>query len=389
MTQPAQQAAASSSWFSKTFLAISFAAFIALAPAPVFAQHGGGGGGGGGSHGGGGGGSHASSGGGGHASTGSSHTGSGSHPTSANTGGNPANPNGGGHWWNPFHSNSGNSEAKSGTNSGARGTSDGNTRFAATNNVWQDPPANNTRATTNYYAAANRSAASSTAKPVRNTFANNPRAAGISQNVFHRHIYYPYYPYGFYPYSYGFGFGYGFGCDPLWGCPPGFGYGFGYGLGYGAGFGYGGGDFGYYSGAPDYSGSDMNFNATTPSSSPEDLGTPEGNAGDWQDVPVDNSQQNNANARPYVVLILRDGSSYAVSDYWLAGGKLHYVTSYGGENSIDANQLDLQRTVNENALRGVTFTLRPAPAANGPTDQQNPRPSSPANSPSTPAPNPQ
>jgi len=390
MTQPAQQPAAFSSWFSKSFLAISFAAFLALAPSPIFAQHGGGGGGGGGSHGGGGGGggSHSSGGGGGHASTGSSHAGSGgSHPTSAGSGGNASNPDGGGHWWNPFHGSSGSAEAKSGTNSGAKGTNDGTTRFAAANNVWQDPPASNTRATTNHYVAANRSTASSTVKPVRNTFANNPRATAISQNILRRHpiIYYPYYPYGFSPFWYGYGFG--FGCDPLWGCPPGFGYGFGF--GYGAGFGYGGGDLGYYSGGADYGGSDLNFNATTPSSSPDDMGSPEGNAGDWQDAPVDNSQSNNANAQPYAVLILRDGSSYAVSDYWLAGGKLHYVTSYGGENSIDANQLDLQRTVNENALRGITFTLRPTPAANAPADEQNPQAAPPANNQSAPAPSPQ
>jgi hypothetical protein len=386
MTQPAQQPTASSSWFSKVFLAISFAAFLALAPTPLFAQHGGGGGGGGGSHGGGGGGggSHASSG--GHVSTGSSHAGSGSHPTSANTGGNPTNPNGGGHWWNPFHSNSGNSEAKSGTNSGAKGTSDGTARFAATNNVWQDPPTRNAHATTNYYAAANRNAASSTVKPVRNTFANNPHSAGLSQNAFHYRVYYPYYPYGFYPYGYGFGFGFGFGCDPWWGCP-------GYGFGYGAGFGYGGGygydgDLGYYSGAPDYGGSDLNFNISTPPSSREDMGAPEDNAGDWQDAPADTSQQNNANPQPYAVLILRDGSSYAVSDYWLAAGKLHYVTSYGGENSIDANQLDLQRTVNENALRGVTFTLRPAPDSNAPAGEHPPLMPS-TNTQPAPAPNPQ
>jgi alkyl sulfatase BDS1-like metallo-beta-lactamase superfamily hydrolase len=67
---------------------------------------------------------------------------------------------------------------------------------------------------------------------------------------------------------------------------------------------------------------------------------------------------------------------------------LHYVTSYGGENSIDANQLDLQRTVNENALRGVTFTLRPAPGANAPADQHPPL-MPPANTRPAPAPNPQ
>jgi hypothetical protein len=389
MTQPAQHSSAFISSFSRLFAALSFATFLALAPAPVFAQHGGGGGGGGGSHGGGGGGGgfHGGSGGGGHASTGGSHTGGGSHPTSTSNGGNPTNPNGGGHWWNPFHSSSG-AESKGGANSGAKGTGDGTARFAAGNNVWQDPPslAHGNTASRNYYATANRGAASSTARPVRNTFANNPRGADFSQNRFHHN------PYGYYPYGYGYGYGYGgfgfgLGCDPWWGCP-GYGLGFGYGFGYGAGFGYGGGDLGYYSGAPDYGGSDLNFNATTPSSSSEDMGSPEGNAGDWQDAPADNSLQNNPGPQPFVVLILRDGSSYAVSDYWLAGGKLHYVTSYGGENSIDANQLDLQRTVNENALRGVTFTLRPAPGANAPADQHPPL-MPPANTRPAPAPNPQ
>jgi hypothetical protein len=65
------------------------------------------------------------------------------------------------------------------------------------------------------------------------------------------------------------------------------------------------------------------------------------------------------------VLYLKDGSSYAVTDYWLENGKLHYVASYGGENAIDEGALDLQKTVNENAGRGMTFTLRPGPEPAG------------------------
>ena len=65
------------------------------------------------------------------------------------------------------------------------------------------------------------------------------------------------------------------------------------------------------------------------------------------------------------VLYLKDGSSYAVTDYWLADGKVHYITSYGGENAVDQNDLDLQRTVNENAAQGLTFTLRPGPVVTG------------------------
>src|SRR6202050_613911 len=93
MKHPTQEPAAIRSILLKSLLGISFAAVLALAPAPAFAQHGGGGGGGGGSHGGGGG-SHGGSGG-GHASSGS---GSGSHATS-----NASSSSTGGHWWNPFH----------------------------------------------------------------------------------------------------------------------------------------------------------------------------------------------------------------------------------------------------------------------------------------------
>jgi len=109
----------------------------------------------------------------------------------------------------------------------------------------------------------------------------------------------------------------------------------------------------------------MNFevSGTDAGAAGEDMSSTVEKAGEWQNAPDNSSQSNVANAQPYVVVFLRDGSSYAVSDYWLAGGKLHYVTSYGGENSVDANQLDLQRTVNENASHGITFTLRPAPAS--------------------------
>src|ERR1700729_456783 len=100
MTKPARQPTASNSTLLKIFLAISFVAFLALAPSPALAQHGGGGGssgGGGGSHGGGGGGGGSSHGGGtsgGHASS-AGHVSTGSHLTSTGAGGNPANPNGG------------------------------------------------------------------------------------------------------------------------------------------------------------------------------------------------------------------------------------------------------------------------------------------------------
>ena len=92
-------------------------------------------------------------------------------------------------------------------------------------------------------------------------------------------------------------------------------------------------------------------------------------------APETSVDQETANAGPATkpvtaVLYLKDGSSYAVTDYWLADGRIHYVTSYGGENAIDQSALDLQKTVNENANQGLTFTLRPASnAPNAPSPQ--------------------
>jgi len=83
----------------------------------------------------------------------------------------------------------------------------------------------------------------------------------------------------------------------------------------------------------------------------------------WQDPPTDSASMADeiAAEKSLVVLYLNDGSVYALTNYWVAGGKLHYETSYGADNSLDLGELDLQRTVNANAARGVEFTLRPAP----------------------------
>lgn len=63
------------------------------------------------------------------------------------------------------------------------------------------------------------------------------------------------------------------------------------------------------------------------------------------------------------LLYLKDGSMYALTNYWVADGKLHYVTSYGGENAIEMDLVDVQHTVDVNSKRGVTFVLTPRAAA--------------------------
>jgi hypothetical protein len=69
------------------------------------------------------------------------------------------------------------------------------------------------------------------------------------------------------------------------------------------------------------------------------------------------------NERPLTLLQLRDGSMYGLVDYWVEDGRLHYKTSYGGQNSIGLDRIDLEETVHLNAERGVQFALRPKPAS--------------------------
>jgi hypothetical protein len=378
--------------------ALVFASALALAPIPTFAQHGGGGGGGG-AHGGGGGGgsSHGGFGGGGVSAPASS-GGGGSHASGG------SGSSSGGHWWNPFHGGSANSAAASKgtgsvpagnikTESNATGAPE---HFAAGNNTWQEPPSASARAAArvNYYGPANVNASRPFVPLTTTTRGAASSAHGAAMAASAQHPFqpvrpgspfFPNYPYfGFSPYygAFGFGFG-GFGpCNPFWGCYGyGFGYGFGGGLGYVGGLGsYGGYSSGYGSGWTNES-SEGSGNVT----SPDDLnsylyaapGTGNAPAADSGDAVPQPDARSAPPQQTYILLYLKDGSSFAVSDYWLTNGKLHYVTSYGGENAVDEGQVDLQRTVNENAERGVDFSLRPERAPSGAAPAQNPEPQKP------------
>jgi len=169
--------------------------------------------------------------------------------------------------------------------------------------------------------------------------------------------------------GFGFGFGFGFGWgwgwggwwNPWWG-PWGF-WGPGWGWDpywYGGAWGYP-----YYPPAVDY-----NYDRSVPgyggdsgsNNSSSNYPGPYENAPEYQGSPNTNPDTGNlAVATPTVLLYLKDGSTFAASDYWVADGKLHYYVNYSGESSIDINDLDLQRTVDENSKRGVRFTLKPTP----------------------------
>lgn len=75
-----------------------------------------------------------------------------------------------------------------------------------------------------------------------------------------------------------------------------------------------------------------------------------------------NAPTNNvAASAPTVLLYLHDGTTITASDYWIENNEIHYTVDYGTRGTISLDDFDLQRTVDENAKRGVTFTLRPNP----------------------------
>ena len=76
-------------------------------------------------------------------------------------------------------------------------------------------------------------------------------------------------------------------------------------------------------------------------------------------APPNNSAEQgevNSAVRTNIQLYMKNGGVSPTIFYWMASGKLHYVTDNGLVMSVDADQLDLQRTIDENAKRGIKFT---------------------------------
>ena len=81
---------------------------------------------------------------------------------------------------------------------------------------------------------------------------------------------------------------------------------------------------------------------------------------------TENAARNNAasgdkakNEQPVTLLQLYDGSMYGLVDYWVEDGQLYYTTTYAGQGSVGLDRIDLEKTVQLNAGRGVQFVLHP------------------------------
>jgi len=208
----------------------------------------------------------------------------------------------------------------------------------------------------------------------------------------------------------GSGFGRGFGRDRFdhdrfgrcFGCGFGFGFGWGFGFGFGGwwgpwglwgpgwGWGWGWDPYWYdpwwpgyvYAPAPYPYPTDPiysdNVRPRSNSSTSSVYGDDNPAMGDYDPAsPSRDSYNRNSNpptgnvalSTPTVLIYLKDGTTFAASDYWIADGKLHYYVNYSGESTVDMDQLDVQRTVDENSKRNVQFTLKPKP------NRWNPEPS--------------
>lgn len=164
--------------------------------------------------------------------------------------------------------------------------------------------------------------------------------------------------------SFGCGFGFGaFGFGPFfdfgWGWPEFYGYDpFWYGSSSGFGYPYypGSGYSGYSvtNSDPDYSSSNQNLEGGYSFSANNNLGLA---------APGTMMNDNRASSAPTSLIYLKNGTRYSVSDYWLQGGRLHYTVNDEAPSTLKMKEVDLQRTVDENARRGIRFSLKPHPSS--------------------------
>lgn len=62
-------------------------------------------------------------------------------------------------------------------------------------------------------------------------------------------------------------------------------------------------------------------------------------------------------AKPVTLLVFKDHSIYAITDYWKEGDRLCYSTNYGSQNCVSLDQIDLDFTKKLNAERNIKFEL--------------------------------
>ena len=85
-------------------------------------------------------------------------------------------------------------------------------------------------------------------------------------------------------------------------------------------------------------------------------------------LPVVQAQQRRMPISSLTLIALRNESIWAVSSYWLDGDRLDYILPSGTRESCDLNAVDLARTTQLNAERGITVTFHVAPPTTQPDE---------------------
>jgi len=134
----------------------------------------------------------------------------------------------------------------------------------------------------------------------------------------------------------------------------------------------------YLYNSPDSGPSYHNDNSNPPAQE-DNQGSPDGN---WvtPNGPSPSLSPNTSNLTVPVLIYLKTGAVYSVRDYWMVDGELHYTLMNGTQNSVDLEQVDLQRTNVENAKSGVKFIFKSEPSVTAPAqpDAEPGTPSEPA-----------
>jgi hypothetical protein len=185
------------------------------------------------------------------------------------------------------------------------------------------------------------------------------------------------------------GVGLGFGIGRPWGWGWRGGWGFGWGWGWSPWLGVGlwdpfwfdpwyspwaWGGYDYYSYPPDnnYSYDDPNTQLYANPDQGNDAGAANPVEPNPQDLAEPNVTPDSIPSSARVVqLYMKNGAMVTATDFWIEDDKLHYALGDSGEITINLDQLDLQRTVQENAKRGIQFTLKAGPGNSTPVPTPN------------------
>jgi hypothetical protein len=129
--------------------------------------------------------------------------------------------------------------------------------------------------------------------------------------------------------------------------------------------------FGFGGDSPDL-GDDLNSQgpprsemfAILPTANPSDDDTAEGSSSVRPGATLGGATEDGTVGKGVFLLVLHNGASHAVTDYWVADRYLEYISPNGTRSHVPLDALDLQNTVMRNAPRGLSFVLRFAPAQN-------------------------